>query len=247
MAFSAAEAILHAAGVRQPADIDLEAIAWRQGAIVKMCPLQGCQAQIRGLEGHAVIRVSDALNPTRKRFSIGHELGHWHLHRGKNFRCGKAQIGHPHQLSLHEREADIFAADLTLPNFLFTPIANQLTSSTDPTVYYDLAALFQASLDSTLIKFVDVGLRPMTLISRNEAERLWFRHSEPLRGSWFLRETSPQVSNCPTSRNEQRRCWTSLRPVGDWFERFPKGVSEVAELHFRRSSANVLTLLMPVL
>ena len=77
-AVTAAERILLALGVSDPTEIDLEAIAWSRGALVEYRPLDGCDATIVGSARKAVIAVNSRSSPERRRFSIGHELGHWH-------------------------------------------------------------------------------------------------------------------------------------------------------------------------
>ena len=71
-----AEALLKSLGVNAPDDIDLEAIAWHVGAIVRYQRLDNCEAQIVGLGNRSVITVNSDSSSTRRRFSIGHELGH---------------------------------------------------------------------------------------------------------------------------------------------------------------------------
>ena len=120
-AVTAAERILLALGVSDPTEIDLEAIAWSRGALVEYRPLDGCDATIVGSARKAVIAVSRS-NPERRRFSIGHELGHWHHHRGRILFCGSKDVENQEDDALNpERHADTFASDLILPNYLLHP------------------------------------------------------------------------------------------------------------------------------
>ena len=75
---SPAERLLQDLGVTDPQDIDLEVIAWQLGVRIKYRHLDGCEARIAGDDKKAIISVRDDVSPGRKRFSIGHELGHWH-------------------------------------------------------------------------------------------------------------------------------------------------------------------------
>ena len=79
---SPAERILRELGITEPCEIDLEAIAWHLGARIKRCNLGGCEARIIGHRDRAIIRVDRSSHHRRQRYSIGHELGHWHHHRG---------------------------------------------------------------------------------------------------------------------------------------------------------------------
>jgi Zn-dependent peptidase ImmA (M78 family) len=53
------------------------------GAIVKYRHMDGADATIVGSPRRAVIAINSSTIPTRQRFSLGHELGHWHHHRGQ--------------------------------------------------------------------------------------------------------------------------------------------------------------------
>lgn len=82
-----AELILKALGITDPAEIDLEAIAWDRGARIRYRPLDGCEARIVGTSDRAIITVNSRSPRRRRRFSVAHELGHWHYHRGRTLMC----------------------------------------------------------------------------------------------------------------------------------------------------------------
>ena len=117
-----AERMLVVLGIEHPDQIDLEAIAWAAGAAVKYRPLDQCEAMIVGTARRAIITVNSNALPTRKRFSLAHEIGHWHLHRGRVLICGSNDIGNPVHRSLDpEYQADQFASDLILPGYMLRP------------------------------------------------------------------------------------------------------------------------------
>ena len=119
---TAAERILHSLGITTPQEIDLEAIAWTQGAVVNYRPLESCEARIVGSSRRAVISVNSRSPEKRRRFSLAHELGHWHNDRGRILFCDKHDIGNYAASALNpEKLADVFASDLVLPNFLVIP------------------------------------------------------------------------------------------------------------------------------
>ena len=121
-ALSAAERVLRDLGITDPNEIDLEAIAWHLGAQIKRCDLDGCEARIIGHRDRAIIRVKRSSHPRRQRYSIGHELGHWHHHRGRMLICRSEDIGNRKRGTPQlERVADAYAADLLLPRYLFRP------------------------------------------------------------------------------------------------------------------------------
>jgi hypothetical protein len=102
-----AERILLSLGITSPKEIDLEAIAWSRGAVVNFRPLDKCETTIVGSQTRAVITVSNRSIPERQRFSIAHELGHWHHHRGRMLFCGQKDVGNPgNDANNPEQQAD---------------------------------------------------------------------------------------------------------------------------------------------
>src|SRR5712672_2927115 len=160
-AVTAAERILLALGVSDPTETDLEAIAWSRGALVEYRPLDGCDATIVGSARKAVITVNSRSGPERRRFSIGHELGHWHHHRGRILFCGSKDVENNADDALNpERHADAFASDLILPNYLLHPRLKRIRRMT-LAVARDLGHEFAASLTATLIKTVQSNRFPL--------------------------------------------------------------------------------------
>ncbi len=104
MALSPAERLLQELGVTEPKEIDLEAIAYHVGARLRFRPLHGCEARIIGSGDRAIITVNSSSIPRRNRFSIAHELGHWHHHRGQCLVC-RAEEYRPRTASSPERVA----------------------------------------------------------------------------------------------------------------------------------------------
>lgn len=184
-AVTAAERILMGLGISHPKEIDLEAIAWSRGALVEYRPLDGCDAMIVGSTRKAVIAVNSRSSPERRRFSIGHELGHWHHHRGRILYCGSKDLENPADDGLNpERHADTFASDLILPNYLLHPRLKKIRRMT-LAVARDVGDEFAASLTATLIKTVQSNRFPLIIVCHNKTKRRWFRRAEMVPGWWF--------------------------------------------------------------
>lgn len=86
-----------------------------------------------------VILVREGTHPNRRRFTVGHELGHYllplHIPTGDGFRCSSAdmrlQEGAGRGFPAKEIEANIFAAELLMPPAAFK---GQLRSRRDVTL-----------------------------------------------------------------------------------------------------------------
>src|SRR5690348_15069164 len=85
--------ILADLGIRDPEDLDIEAIAEYCRASIRYRPLAGHEARILGYQDRAIITVNSDSPRGRQRFSAGHELGHWMRDRGQiAFQCQSAHF-----------------------------------------------------------------------------------------------------------------------------------------------------------
>ncbi|MGE0700943.1 MAG: ImmA/IrrE family metallo-endopeptidase [Hyphomicrobiaceae bacterium] len=183
MALTAAERLLQDLGVSEPGEIDLEAIAYHLNARVQYKPLDGCEARIVGAGDRAVITVNNRSGWRRNRFSIAHELGHWHHHKGKRLVC-RADDYRPRDETSPERVADGYAADLLLPHYLFKPLARQQKRLTFKAIG-ELADVFAASITATAIRLVEADLYPALVVCHGPNGRKWFARAPMVPRKWF--------------------------------------------------------------
>ena len=189
-----AEEIVRVRGISRPEDIDLKAIAKTLYVDVEELPLVGCEARIIGNEKNATISVNSISSYARKRFSLGHELGHWQLHRGINFSCRDEDIGRSFNSDKHkEREADVFSANLLMPGFLFQPLANSL-GHVDFKSIDALSKKFRTSFLATAIRIIDSNVIPTIIICHDRKKRLWFKRSGDIPVWWFPQNTLDEYS-----------------------------------------------------
>jgi hypothetical protein len=240
-----ADYILKDLGVTKPEEIDVEAIAWYLGAKVRYGRLPQCEARIVGAENVAIITIDETVSPQRQRFSICHELGHWVYHRGQMLSCQTSDIELPsaHSNNL-ERVADRFASELLMPNYLFTPAAESL-GSTSMRVIQKLSDLFQTSRTATAIRLVELNQRPLCLVNHGKNGRRWFARSQALTGNWMpsheLRSESAafnMIFGKSTSATPPRCVNASV-----WFTHRDASRFQVVEESFRVAADEILTLL----
>jgi hypothetical protein len=187
-AASPAERLLMRFGISEARDIDLEAIAWHLGAAVRYRHMDTADGTIIGSLKRAVISINSSTIPTRRRFSLAHEIGHWHHHRGQVLFCGPTDIGNLAGGPLDpERQADMFASDLILPRYLVRPKIQKLKRPTLDAAR-EIADEFSASLTATLIKILNENQFPMLLVCHGLKGRRWFRRSNMVPTWWFPRD-----------------------------------------------------------
>jgi Zn-dependent peptidase ImmA (M78 family) len=241
-----AERILQGLGITDPKDIDLEAIAWTRGAVVNFRPLDRCEATIIGSERRAVISVNSRSPLERRRFSLGHELGHWHHHRGQVLFCANRDVGNFANDALNpERQADSFASDLILPNYLVDPRLRKIKRLTLAAAR-ELAHEFSASLTATLFKMTLLNRFPMMIVCNNKTKRRWFESSPMIQPWWkwpnktLDRQTfaAEMLFNGAAEQNFPRKM-----PADAWFDFKGCDRHEVEEQSFLLPDDEVLTVL----
>jgi Zn-dependent peptidase ImmA (M78 family) len=243
---TAAERILQSLGVVHPQDIDLESIAWTQGAIVNYRPLESCEARIIGSSRKAVISVNSRSPERRRRFSLAHELGHWHHHRGRILFCDTRDIGNFAGSAISpERQADSFASDLILPNFLLAPRLQKIKRPTLAAAR-ELSDEFCASLTATLLKMTLSNIFPMAIACYNKTlRRRWFEKAGMIQPWWLPAQMlDPQtfaaemLVNGTAEHNFPRKM-----PADAWFDFKGSDRFEVSEQSFLLPDDEVLVVL----
>ena len=244
-ASSPAERLLRSLGVTEPEEIDLEAIAWHMGVVkVKYRELDGCEARIVGLGDQAIITVDDRAIPRRRRFSVAHELGHWHFHRGKTLLCRHEDIGAKQGKQEAERSANQFAANLLLPSYLLLPIARKHPRLTLK-MLRETAGRFDTSLTATGIRLVETGHTPTVLVHHTRAGRKWFVRSPDVPDRWFPRTDLDADSYAFDLLHGQGEEQAFPRKIGAaaWFDRDEADRYEVQEQSFKVAEGEIVTVL----
>ena len=243
---TAAELVLNELGITHPSEIDLEAIAWTLGVRVRYRPLDGCEARIIGHGDKAIITVNSRSHPRRRRFSIGHELGHWQYHRGRLLTCQAAEIGSAGEgRSPRERSADIYAANLLLPGYLLQPIARTYPRLTFQVVR-EIADLFDTSITSTAIHLVEGRHFPALLVCHGPQGKKWSTRSPDVPGRWFPRpelDVDGFAFGVLFGGQSDDRAPRKI-PAEAWFDRPEAERYEVTEQTFRTGDGEILTLIL---
>lgn len=172
---SQAEKLLWGFGITAPEEIDLDAIAFELGIIVKRRKLDGADARLVAANDRGVITVSVHTHPKRQRFSIGHEIGHWIRDSDgeEMLACSKADVSPRNQGAKNkEAEANVFSADLLLPPYLVRPMIGAREPTIDLTL--DIGKAFDTSIPATAIRIVRHAKVPAAVVVHSKAGRDWF-------------------------------------------------------------------------
>ena len=241
-----AEKVLRDLGILRPEDIDLEVIAWQLGAKVKYRPLKSCEARIVGSEDRAIITVDNRKLPERQRYSIGHELGHWHHHRGRCLICRSDEIGNYKNNALDpERVADGYASDLLLPWYLFKPVARSFRKL-NVAALRQIKAAFSVSLTAAAFRIMESDQFAAMLVVHNQQGRRYFFGARSVPGRWYPRAELDQESHAFDMLYGKVAEMAHPRKIGAdaWFDRAEARKFEILEQSFSLPGDEVATLLI---
>jgi Zn-dependent peptidase ImmA (M78 family) len=215
--YRAPEKLLAELGITEPEEIDLPAIAMYCGAIVVEQDLRGCEARLIGRDDRAFITVNAASSPERKRWSVGHELGHWMHHRGTAaFRCGKRDLKEFLTAS-PEQQANQYSVDLLLPRSMFLPRAARrpITLAT----VEDLARTFGTSLTATAIRLVQLGSSASMVVVSDRNGMRWSIRNQDVPDAVRLRpDPSPDTVAYDLARGAEDPGHPADVGAAGWFE-----------------------------
>lgn len=159
----AARDVLRRFHVETPEAIDLDVIAWRLGRLrIKDGGLSNAEGRIVATEEHGgVIRIAPMIE-SRRRFTIAHEIGHFVLHQKKNIdRAVTSKDVTIWSQATEEAEANYFAAELLMPDFLFRNLCVG-----KPTIarLKELSTQFGTSLLATALQYWEHAGDPLAVV-----------------------------------------------------------------------------------
>jgi Zn-dependent peptidase ImmA (M78 family) len=234
--------LLNELGITEPSEIDLEAIAQYCGATIVYEELRGCEARILGNDNRAIITINSASSIGRKRFSAGHELGHWMRDRGKEgFSCTEQVMTREWGPINTERGANEYAADLLMPEEMFVKASRNNPVTFD--VVRELSDTFQTSLTAAAIRLVRYGSFPAILVYLEDGRRKWFIRGDGVPEKlWPFETPRPTTTAADLLQGEGESGPTPIQADG-WIDHPRSKWYEIVEHSLRVSSTGVLSLL----
>ena len=133
---------------------------------------------IRGkTESKGIIGIRDAIGePSRKRFTIAHEIGHFVIpsHKYLPNSCESNQIdSYRSYLPKTEQEANEFAAELLLPSKSVAPVFRSNDVEPSLEVVSRIARQFSTSLSATARRLVDLRDDALALVWQENGKVCW--------------------------------------------------------------------------
>lgn len=240
-----AEALVAELGITNSQDLDVEAIAFDSGVEVVYEVMTGCEASLVGYHNRAIATINPSGVRGRERFSVAHELGHWHLHRGRSFQC---RVDDPNtNLSsdrVLEKEADSFAAHFLLPDPLFKPVIAQLGHPSFQQLT-KVAAEFETSIMATTLRLAGIDTVPVIVACYSrDGKKRWSLPAADVPERWFLKDRLDEDTFTYDLLNTGKECRNLGKQSADaWFENDDSVEYEVREQCIGSSGGTALVLL----
>ncbi len=184
-----AREVLRAFMVGAPDEIDLPTIAWTLGKLwIEYGDLDTAEGRLVASKGGGFIRVRAGIRPEgRKRFVVAHELGHFCLHKATSALDTFSQLTDWASGS-RETEANLFAGELLMPDFLMKP---RIAKDEPSLAFLDsLASEFATSNLATCVQFVHYTTEPCALVVSQDGKLAWYRKSNSFE-FWIRDELHP--------------------------------------------------------
>lgn len=225
-----AELVVTELGINEPRHLDVEAIAFDAGMRVTYRDMQGCEASLVGIGNRAIATIRLSPHRGRVRFSIGHELGHWQMHRGQSFVCRADDVGvnlaSDRQL---ERQADEFASHLLLPTSLLLPAMKGLRTLTFREIDR-VGGDFDASLLATALRIIRTNSFPAILASYGPGGLRWQMPSRCVPRRWILKARLDPASMAYDLMSDGRETPGASKQSADaWFDNDDADDHEILE------------------
>ena len=175
----AAQELLASLKVETPSEIDLEILAYAAGRLtIEEGGLETSEGRLVATPNRGgCIRLKPGQSAGRKRFTIAHEIGHFVLH---------PLVSHDRQHSRRdftiwndaseEAEANIFAAELLMPEHLFKPRSRVRAPSFS--LIDKLSEDFGSSVMATIFQYIHYTNEQVALVVSEGQKTLWCKKAK---------------------------------------------------------------------
>jgi len=158
--------------------IPLESISYAVGIRdIQYKPLEGLEGALvaNREKSDGIILINENAIHQRKRFTLGHELGHFLIPRhGHNMECGINEMRTSHQSNLSkaqriEQEANQFSAEILMPQSLFQKF-HGFRDAPSIDCLISMATHFDVSFEACVHRYVSLHDEPLVIVFSHEGK-----------------------------------------------------------------------------
>ena len=158
--------------IEKPEDIDIEAIANAEFLIIQEEELENYDGRINHVDGYGLITINKNIREkTQKKYTAAHEMGHFYIDEKRRRVCKKYDISFFKTKSEIENEANVFAAELLMPEEWFVDNTGKITGSAN--CILEASERFRVSLSAAAIRYTQIGKTPAAVIMSHKGKVKW--------------------------------------------------------------------------
>lgn len=167
--------VLQSFYVGAPEEIDIAVMAKLCKLKIEYGGLDSCEGRLITNANGGTIRVGLNQSEERRRFTIAHEIGHYRLHKEVLIIDNKQDLNSWYGRSV-ETEANVFAAELLMPEFLFA--AELKGKYPSMKLVNDLSRKYRTSKLATAIQMLEFTREPCSLVYSSNGQTKWCKWSK---------------------------------------------------------------------
>ncbi len=172
-------------GLSSPEDVNLEELANAERVLIEETDLKGCLGKISFTPRYGLIKIDSKIRePGQKRFTIGHELGHFFLEKDSNVHgCEANDLFSFKADKRREENANRFATEL----LMYRPWFDTFTEGRkiDFGLIKEAAGYFGVSLSAAAIRYAHAGPTPVAVILSCKGLVVWSCFSTGFPFKWI--------------------------------------------------------------
>lgn len=209
----------------------------------------GCAACLYRTPGCSGIMLSNGQKGGRRRFSIAHELGHYHIptHSHVQGFCTDADLrANESDNQIQEWEANDFAAELLMPRKLFVADANTRSISIASAIELAGPDLYDVSVMAAVRRIVDTTRHSAAIVVSTNGRVSWSQKSDNCR--LWLPGSGDRLDQDTMAAAAYRRVETSEEPrsvpIAAWADSARRLRGELLESVYRIDSQEQIVSLL---
>jgi len=175
---NAARELHNLLGWTTPTDFTLEEIANALGIFVKYITIKGSEGRILIKGDTGIISLNSSITHLgKKNFVIGHEIGHFILHKNLStlFSDSHKTLSEWHKKGIQEQQANEFASELLMPETLFK--TKVVGKKLNILLIEEVSAYFKVSITAAFLRYVTLGSYPMMVVFIEDGIVKWKQYS----------------------------------------------------------------------